>query len=125
MTRENRSHVRIKVDSTVFVEVIARTANSEALLLKCDVVDVSYGGFCVCIKRELTVGAILPICAELPGSETPFYLAAEVKWCRTNTDGRSGWLAGFQLFNSSDTDIKLWRSLLLSPSDLSSRQNVD
>ena len=112
MTPENRSHVRIKMDSTVFVEVVARTANSEALLLKCDVVDVSYGGFCVQIESELTVGAIMPICALLPGLETPFYLAGEVKWCRPSKDGRTCWLAGFELFNSSDTDIKLWRNLL-------------
>jgi PilZ domain len=112
MAENDRSYIRIKMDTRVFVEVIAATDTSEGLLLQCEVVEVSYGGFSVNIERELIVGAILSVCAELPAVEEPFYMAAEVKWCRPNEHGRSGWLAGFKLLKSSDTDIESWRQLL-------------
>jgi len=112
MEEKHRNHIRIKMHTRVFVEVIAATDTSEGLLLQCEVVEVSYGGFSVNIERELIVGAILSVCAELPAVEEPFYMAAEVKWCRPNEHGSSGWLAGFKLLKSSDTDIESWRRLL-------------
>ncbi|MEZ5501659.1 MAG: hypothetical protein R3E50_02985 [Halioglobus sp.] len=39
-------------------------------------------------------------------------MAAEVKWCRPNDEGDSGWLVGFALLNSSGSDIESWRALL-------------
>jgi hypothetical protein len=99
------------MNTRVFVEAIAATDFSEGLLLECEVLDVSYGGFRVCIEQEVTVDAILSVCAELPSVEEPFYLAAQVKWCRLNDEGE-GWLVGFQLLKSSDTDIESWRALL-------------
>lgn len=112
MVENDRNHIRINMHTRVFVEAIAATDSSEGLLLQCKVADVSYGGFRVIIETELTVGAILSVCAELPAVEEPFYLAAEVKWCRPNDDGTGGWLAGFELLKSSDTDIESWRKLL-------------
>ena len=107
----NRDYVRLNMNTRVFVEVIAPTDFSEGLLLQCEVLDVSYGGFRVCIKQEVTVGAFLSVCAELPSVDEPFYMAAQVKWCRPNEAGE-GWLVGFQLLPSSDTDIESWRALL-------------
>ncbi|HEY6131852.1 MAG TPA: PilZ domain-containing protein, partial [Halioglobus sp.] len=78
----------------------------------CNVEDVSYGGFRVKVESELTVGAILAVCVELPAVEEPFYMAAEVKWCRPGEDGQGGWLAGFEVLRSSGTDIESWRQLL-------------
>jgi PilZ domain len=112
MQESDRNHTRIKMNTRVFVEAIAATDSAEGLLLQCEVVDVSYGGFRVKIESDLTVGAILTVCAELPSVEEPFYMAAEVKWCRPNEDGKSGWLAGFKLIKSRDTDIESWRQLL-------------
>ncbi len=112
MQENDRNHLRIKMDTRIFVEAIAATDSSEGLLLQCEVVDVSYGGFRVNIESDLTVGAILSVCAELPSVKDPFYMAAEVKWCKPREDGKSGWLAGFQLLKSRDTDIESWRELL-------------
>ncbi len=112
MAGNDRNHIRIKMNTRVFIEAIASTDPSEGLLLKCEVVEVSYGGFSVNIERELIVGAILSVCAELPAVKEPFYMAAEVKWCKPNEHGRKGWLAGFKLLKSSDTDIESWRQLL-------------
>ena len=112
MAENDRSDIRIKMDTRIFVEAIAATDSSESLLLECKVVDVSYGGFRVKIESELTEGAILAVCAELPAVEDPFYMAAEVKWCRPNEDGESGWLVGFKVLRSSGTDVESWRELL-------------
>jgi PilZ domain len=100
------------MQATVFVEVVARMGNSEASLLECEVVDASYGGLRVCVESELMVGTILPLRVELQGMKENLYLTGEVRWCRAKEDGRIGYLAGFELLNSTDTDIKLWRSLL-------------
>jgi hypothetical protein len=112
MADNDRNHIRIKLDTRIFVEAIAATDSSEGLLLQCRVVDVSYGGFQVNIESELTVGAILAVCAELPAVEEPLYMAAEVKWCRPNGDGKSDWLVGFKVLKSSGTDVEAWRELL-------------
>jgi hypothetical protein len=112
MKESDRNHIRIKMHTRIFVEVIAATDSSESLLLQCNVVDVSYGGFRVNIESELIVGAILSVCAGLPGGEEPFYLGAEGKLCRPKDDGTSALLAGFKVLKSSETDIESWRELL-------------
>ena len=113
MTKTPRDHTRIKMDTRVFVEVIAADDSNEGLLLQCDVVDVSYGGFSATIASELIVGSILSVCAELPSVAEPFYMVAEVKWCRPDAQEDTTWLAGFQLLSSNNTDVELWRSLLI------------
>jgi len=112
MVENVRNYIRIKMHTRIFVEAMAATDTTEGLLLQCKIVDVSYGGFSVDIESEVPVGAILAVCAELPVVEKPFYMAAEVKWCRPNGDGKDGWLAGFELLKSRDTDIEAWRKLL-------------
>jgi hypothetical protein len=101
------------MDTRVFVEVVAADESNEGLLLQCDVVDVSYGGFSANIASELIIGSILSVCAELPAVPEPFYMVAEVKWCRPDAHAQHSWLAGFQLLSSSNTDIEHWRSLLV------------
>jgi Tfp pilus assembly protein PilZ len=112
MAESDRSHIRIKMDTRIFVEVKAATDSSEGLLLQCKVLNVSYGGFRVNIESELIVGTILSVCVELPAVEAPFFMAAEVKWCRPDEESESGWLAGFEILKSSNTDIQSWREIL-------------
>jgi hypothetical protein len=112
MVENDRNHTRIKMHARIFVETVAPTDGAEGLLLQCKVVDVSYGGLRVPIESEVPVGATLSVCAELPAVEDPFYMAAEIKWCRPDEGGKGGWLAGFELIKSRDTDIEAWRNLL-------------
>lgn len=111
MSENNRNHVRIKMDAKVFVEVAAATDTAPAELQHCEVEDVSYGGLRARLGCELIDGAILAICADLPAMPEPFFMAAEVKWCRRD-DEHDAWLAGFALIPSSDTDLASWRELL-------------
>lgn len=112
MAMTERDHVRIKIDTRVFVEVIAPDEKSEGIMVKCDVLNVSYGGFSAGIKTEVPVNAILSVCVDLPGVKSPFYMAAEVKWCRPSDKQADEWLAGFKLLESSDSDIRSWQALL-------------
>lgn len=111
MSKNKRNHIRIKLDAEVFVEVAAATETAEAELERCRVMNVSYGGLQVEIQAEVTVGAILAICAELPSLSQSFFMAAEVKWVREQKNG-NGWMVGFALIPSSDSDLALWRDLL-------------
>lgn len=111
MPDSDRHQIRIKMNTRIFVEVIAATDDAEGLLLKGDLVDVSQGGFRVSLDSEVIVGSILSVGAELPAVEEPLFMSAEVKWCRPNEDG-NGWLVGFKVLNSSGTDSESWRALL-------------
>jgi len=112
MSKSDRDHIRIRINTRVFIEVLAADDTSEALLAQCDIIDVSYGGFSARIETEVPVNAILPVCVEMPGVKDPFFMAAEVMWCGADTEAESGWQAGFKLLRSHDTDIDSWRALL-------------
>ena len=115
MSDQDREHIRLKMDTKVFIEVTAAGPDDTgaANLLQCDVVDVSFGGLRINIDEELIEGSILSICVELPTFDDLFYMAGEVMWCRPNVDEAGGaWAVGFKLLTSSDSDINSWRELL-------------
>ena len=114
MNDESREHQRIHLQSRVFIELTSADviAGLPAEIASCKILDVSRGGLRVTVDRELLVGAILQLGAELPGADAAFHLAAEVMWCRENGDPEGGWTAGFKLLNARDSDIEDWRRLL-------------
>jgi hypothetical protein len=115
MKDNSRKHIRIKMHTQVCVEVEAPPLNSEkgGKLVHCDVIDVSFSGLSVDIDRELIVGSILSLSAELPSMEKPFYLVGKVMWCRSAVnDQQVGWTAGFHLMTARDSDIATWKELL-------------
>lgn len=115
MADNHREHVRLRMDTKVFVEITAAgpTGEGESTLMACDVVDVSFGGLKVNLGAELIKGSILSICVVLPTFEDPFYMAGEVMWCGPNEEESDNeWSAGFKLLTSSDSDIEQWRELL-------------
>lgn len=120
MSENKRSHIRISMDAQVFVEVAAATETLPSELAQCEVLDVSYGGCRVRLGSELPEGAILSVSIELPALPDPFYMAAEIKWCRADNsndandskDTNQKWLAGFALIPSAESDLEQWRDLL-------------
>ena len=111
----DREYIRLKMDTKVFVEIMAADPQDggASILVECDVIDVSFGGLKVNLDAELIKGSILSICVVMPTFEEPFYMAGEVKWCRLNEEEDGGqWSAGFQLLTSSDSDIEHWREVL-------------
>lgn len=112
MPESDRNHIRIRMHTRIFVEVIAATEDSEGQLATGDLVDVSQGGFRVSLESEVIVGSILSVCAELPAVDEPLFMSAEVKWCRPQEDGDGRWLVGFKVLSSGGTDSDAWTQLL-------------
>jgi len=81
-------------------------------LAACKSLDVSRGGLQVELEEEITVGALLQLGVELPNAKDPMYLVGEVRWCRPSENEDDTWLAGFQLMNADNSDIKHWADLV-------------
>ena len=113
MSQDVRKHERLSFQGRIFIELLAPGMNAiEGEVVSCKAIDISRSGFRVSLNRELTVGAILQIGAEVPQREDTLYLAGEVKWCRQDKSTPEIWSVGFELMNASDSDIETWRSVL-------------
>ena len=114
MSEEKRRHLRLPIESTIFIELVSPDLEGEdpGEIVECKSLDVSRGGLRVSLDRELVVGAILQIGVELPETEETLYLAGEVRWCRELTGKEQRWLVGFQLLDAGNSDIASWIGLL-------------
>ena len=115
MPEQRRKHLRLPVESATFIELVSpRVGHSESgRLVTCKSLNVSRGGLQVSLGEELTVGAILHIGVDLPGSQDTLYLAGEVRWCLKNNNEQHPWIAGFQILNADDSDIDRWVALIM------------
>lgn len=119
MPDDQRRHLRLPVNSSVFIELVSPgvgSANSGKIAI-CSTLDVSRGGLRVDLDQELVLGAILQIGVELPKVQDTLYLAGEVRWCLANQAPGTGWSAGFALLDSSGSDIDRWVALLAEMED--------
>ncbi len=114
MRSEQRGFLRLRLDSRVFIELVAAAADGSEpnQIVQCRTLDVSQNGLGVGIDRPLTVGSILQVGVELTGTEEPFYLAAEVRWCREAPGEESPWQAGLLVLNAHGSDVDTWRGML-------------
>lgn len=114
MEGEQRKYVRLNLESTVFIELMAAAVAGEedAQVARCKTLDISRGGLRVQLNHSLTIGAIHQIGVELSRDERTLYLAGEVKWCLPVKGSDDTWTAGFELLNASDSDIENWYALV-------------
>ena len=114
MSEEKRRHLRLPIESRVFIELVSPDLEGEdpGEIAECRTLDVSRGGLRVSLDRELVVGAILQIGVELPDADETLYLAGEVRWCRALPGEEQGWSVGFQLLNAGSPDMASWIGLL-------------
>ena len=114
MPENKRHHLRLPVESTVFIELESPRVGSDepGTIARCKTLDVSRRGLRVSLEHELVAGAILQIGVDLHATVGTLYLAGEVRWCRPNPAPDTGWSAGFALLNAGDSDIDSWVSLL-------------
>lgn len=116
MREEKRRHLRLPVQSKVFIELISAAAGSgeRAEMAICRTIDLSRGGLRVSLEKELVVGAIHQIGVELAEVDSTLYLAGEVKWCLPDAGPEKTWSAGFEVLNAANSDIERWVALLRS-----------
>ena len=118
MSETTRKHLRLPLESRVFIELVAANAGDSggAEIAVCKTLDVSLNGMRVALEYEVTVDAILHIGVDVPRENSDaidtFYLAAQVRWCRPNDEPDYPWSAGFTLLNASNSDIGQWVALL-------------
>ena len=113
-----RKHLRLPVESRVFIELEAPVSGSDtpANIAICKTLDVSARGLQVALDHELIEQAYLQIGIELPDTEgaaaEPFFLAAQVRWCRAGDSDDQPWLAGLALLPAGQSDIDQWIELI-------------
>jgi hypothetical protein len=114
MAEIEREHIRLQMDTEVYVELAAAAPEegAEAELLRCDVKDVSRGGLKAQVEQELIEHSILSIAVFIPGVDEPFHLVGEVRWCMPAPDAEGKWNAGFKVLSSKGSDIESWQDLL-------------
>jgi hypothetical protein len=114
MPEDQRKHLRLPVESTVFIELVSAGIGSadSGKVAACTTLDVSRGGLRVSLEHELVAGAILQIGVDLPDAQDTIYLTGEVRWCLQNHEQENRWSAGFALMNAGDSDIDRWIALL-------------
>jgi hypothetical protein len=108
---ERRSEHRLDEHVTIFVErYAAEFDNSRAAsIMICDSVDISANGVQVRMDQPLPIGTILRLCAQFSGGRESLYLVGEVKWLREEAGQHC---IGFELFESEQTDIVVWKELI-------------
>jgi hypothetical protein len=114
MTSNNRRFLRLPVESRVFIELESPPPGSIApgKVARCETLEVSRNGLRARLNESVTVGAILQIGVELPGSNEPFYLVAQVRWRMQDKDRPGHWIGGFEILNAQGSDIEQWEAAL-------------
>ena len=113
----DRKHLRLPVESRVFVELDAAVGDVEAEgnVIICRTLDVSTRGLQVALEHELAEQAYLQIGVEPPRGDSnadTFFLIAQVRWCRPGEDDDQPWVAGLALMQAQGSDIDRWIQLI-------------
>lgn len=101
-----RAEVRLDRPLVVFIENNCRNGRP---VLVTQALDVSANGVQVQVDCAIAVGAVLPLCIELPQAtgKRDLHLIGEVRWCSPAPAG--GYLAGFQFLAAQGTDLAAWK----------------
>ena len=102
----DREHLRIDQQVSIVIDFFEKKAHGyEPMLLLCDSLDISAGGFKAQVDKALVEMAIYSIALKV-ANET-FQLVAQVKWVESLKDNKDhdSYCVGFQLLDSEGTDI--------------------
>lgn len=113
-TRSKRRFFRLPIETRVFVELESPAPGSfgPGNVAQCDTLEVSQGGLRVRLRESISVGAILQIGVELPGTDEPFYLVGQVRWRMRDKASEDCWIAGFEILNAHGSDVQQWSAAL-------------
>lgn len=115
-----RKHLRLPLESRVFIELESSLGamHGGSTVAICNTLDVSAEGLRVALEHELEELAYLQIGIEPPnsaeGAESaePFFLLAQVRWCRPVEETDHTFLAGLALMPAQGSDIERWIHLI-------------
>ena len=112
---DQRLHPRLVSDDRLFSQVVLSSDEPQLVgtTLSCNAVNLSVGGIQFRTSAEVPAGALLDLWVDVSSRPGKFFLAGEVRWCRTtgevNAKGKAEWLIGVQLRSGAATDIVDWR----------------
>ena len=109
-----RASDRLNERGTIFIEMVSSSdpANGQGRIVICNSRDISTSGLCVCVDDAIELGSILQLGVEITEISHTMYLVGQVMHC-TAIDGEQGrFEVGFELIDSSGTDIEDWRALV-------------
>lgn len=104
----NNDELHLKLQATIFIEVIASDNTSAGNVVMCNSLDLSPHGLQVIVDEELSIGTILRLCVDLRDAE-PIFLVGEVKTQRPDAE-TGGYRIEFEIFESDD--YERWEALL-------------
>jgi hypothetical protein len=108
---EKRQETRLTAQETLFLELsLPNAADQAPTMVVCNTIDISANGLQVAMDNTLPAGSIHQLGIELENPPQRFHLVGEVKWCRPHDS--SGYLIGFALYESDDTDIEAWKQAM-------------
>jgi len=108
---EKRQESRLTAQETLFLELSLPNESEQApKMVVCSTIDISANGLQVSMDHTLPAGSIHQLGIELENPPQRFHLVGEVKWCRPGEN--SGFLIGFALYESDDTDIEVWKQAM-------------
>ena len=109
---EKRQEFRLTTQETMFLELsLPHESEQTPKMVVCNTVDISANGLQVAMDNMLPAGSIHQLGIELENPSRRFHLVGEVKWCRPRE--RTGYLIGFALYESDDTDIEAWKQAMV------------
>lgn len=109
--QDKRQESRLITQETLFLELsLPNESEQTPKMVVCSTVDISANGLQVAMDDTLPAGSIHQLGIELENPPQRFHLVGEVKWCRPREN--SGFLIGFALYESDDTDIEAWKQAM-------------
>ena len=119
-----RKPLRLPVESRVYIELEGATgeyaANGDEGIAICKTLDVSAQGLRVALDHELEEQAYLQVGVEPPHGDhpaEPFFLIAQVRWCRPGDTPDQPFIAGLALMPARGSDIDRWIALISDLAD--------
>ncbi len=106
--RDQRLHLRRQREDRLFVQVVLASDEVDLVgtTLSCSAVNMSVGGIQFEATAPLPVGSLLDLWIDIRSRPGKFFLAGEVRWVTSTTDGV--WRIGVELKDGAATDIIEW-----------------
>ncbi len=109
---ERRRHPRMFCGDRLSVQLLAASdePTPQGKTMASDARDVSAGGLCLRVDRQLPVGSSLDLWIRVAGRSGTFLLRGKVKWVNENADG--DYLMGIEFLEKPSGDTGEWLSMI-------------
>jgi len=110
---DKRKHIRQARDEKVVFQIILSTHGTlpPGTVVRCSTEDISPHGLRIQLDRPLSEGSQLELGVEISNRPGVFFLAGEVRWCKS-LEGSERNLVGVEIIDRQSDDFRRWRGVL-------------